>query len=72
MDTVPRVRIAQRYYDPKLGTMYRTRLDTNLPRGPTKTTTSLRGPKHRNVKIIDIGPDRPGLFRTYIWGRQSE
>ena len=22
-----------------------------------------------NVRIIDIGPDKPGTFRRYIWGR---
>ena len=24
------------------------------------------------VRVIDIGPDPPGLFRKYIWGRSSK
>ena len=24
------------------------------------------------VRVIDIGPDPPGLFRKYIWGRSSQ
>ena len=28
--------------------------------------------KKAKVKVINIGPDPPGLYRRYIWGRDSE
>ena len=34
-------------------------------------TDVFRGRKPK-VKVIDIGPDPPGTFRRYIWGRSRK
>ena len=71
MDTVPRVRMGSRFYDTQAGTMYRTHRSPwdHLNSNPSKMGTFM---KKQNVKVIDIGPDPPGLFRKYIWGRSSK
>ena len=28
--------------------------------------------RNRDMKVIEIGPDPPVLYRKYIWGRRSE
>ena len=49
----------------RLGTAYMTKLQSIYGRD----VFSGRRPK---VKFIDIGPDAPGTFRCYIWGRKRE
>lgn len=60
-----------------MGQFRASRLNTTDLKNNSKLSNNFgqlyfKGKVKPKVRVIDIGPDPPGLFRKYIWGRASE